>query len=114
MEDRNRRRRFPIINKSLQYRFLAMILSYGFIVMLFSALAFHAPEIIEMQDESLTMEARAIAADRVITLHTRVWFTALSMGLPLTKKLIELHGGRIWLESQGEGRGSTFTFVIPT
>ena len=77
MEDRNRRRRFPIVNRSLQYRFLAMIISYGFIVILFSALAFLAPEIIEMQDESLTMEARALAADRVITLHTRVWLTAL-------------------------------------
>jgi methyl-accepting chemotaxis protein len=54
-----------------------MILSYGFIVILFSALAFLAPEIIKMQDESLTMEARALAADRVITLHTRVWVTAL-------------------------------------
>jgi methyl-accepting chemotaxis protein len=56
-----------------------MILSYGFIVILFSAFAFLAPEIIEMQDESLTMEARALAADRVITLHTRVWLTALAI-----------------------------------
>ncbi len=79
MEDRSKRRRFPIVNKSLQYRFLAMILSYGFIVILFSALAFLAPEIIKMQDESLTMEARALAADRIITLHTRVWLTALAI-----------------------------------
>ena len=79
MEDRYRRRRFPIVNKSLQYRFLAMIISYGFIVILFSALAFLAPEIIKMQDENLTMEARALAADRVITLHTRVWLTALAI-----------------------------------
>jgi methyl-accepting chemotaxis protein len=79
MEDRNRRRRFPIVNKSLQYRFLAMILSYGFIVILFSALAFLAPEIIKMQDETLAMKARALAADRVITLHTRVWLTALAI-----------------------------------
>ena len=79
MDERHKRRRFPIVNKSLQYRFLAMILSYGFIVILFSGLAFLAPEIIEMQDESLTMEARALAADRVITLHTRVWLTALAI-----------------------------------
>ncbi len=35
------------------------------------------------------------------------------LGLALTRKLVELHGGRIWAESAGEGRGSTFTFVLP-
>jgi len=34
------------------------------------------------------------------------------LGLAVTKRLVELHGGRIWAESPGEGQGSTFIFTL--
>ena len=38
--------------------------------------------------------------------------SGLGLGLSLCKTLVELHGGRIWLESH-VGRGSTFSFSLP-
>jgi GAF domain-containing protein len=35
------------------------------------------------------------------------------MGLALVKRILEVHGGRIWVESAGQGHGSTFCFILP-
>ena len=40
-------------------------------------------------------------------------FHGTGLGLSLSKRLVELLGGRIWAESEGEGSGSTFKFVLP-
>ena len=40
-------------------------------------------------------------------------FQGTGLGLPLTRELIEHHGGKICAESEGEGKGATFSFILP-
>lgn len=73
MRERDQRRRSYLVNRPLQYRFLAIILIYCLTIVLFLALFLFVPDIIRMQDESLSLEARAAAANKILTLHARVW-----------------------------------------
>lgn len=45
--------------------------------------------------------------------HSRHDFESSGLGLPICKRIVEKHGGKIWAESAGLGKGSIFYFTLP-
>ena len=69
---------------------------------------------------SVRDEGRGIAPDKIPHLfkkfsqvHAGGGFAGSGLGLAIGKGIIEAHGGRIWAESPGLGKGTTFTFTLP-
>ncbi len=42
-----------------------------------------------------------------------LWTEGVGLSLYIAKQFVEAHGGRIWAESPGEGKGSTFFVELP-
>lgn len=40
-------------------------------------------------------------------------YVGTGLGLSICKGIVELHWGKIWGESEGDEKGSTFTFILP-
>ena len=94
-----------------------------------NALKFHGPESPRIHVSGTEVDAEwrfsvsdngiGIApqdAERIFVLFQRLHagheYPGTGMGLAISKKIIERHGGTIWVQSE-PGKGSTFTFSIP-
>jgi methyl-accepting chemotaxis protein len=58
---------------------LAIILIYSLVIVIFLAVCLFVPDILAMANQDLSLEMRAAAADRLLTLHSRVWPAIVAM-----------------------------------
>jgi len=75
----------------------------------------HNNLVVEVQDNGvgISKEEQKLLFEPYRSLESeRERLSGLGLGLSLSKKLVELHGGQIWVKSE-KGKGSTFGFSIP-
>jgi len=96
MKTETKRRKYPIVDRSLQYKFLLMILFYSLIIVAFLVATVFGPDFINMKNKNLSLETRAAAAQRIHALHMRVWPAVIALIC-----LLGIHSFRIFLRFIG-------------
>ena len=73
----------------------------------------HGEQVIFVKDNGMGIEPQYL--QKIFGLFEKLTPASegTGIGLALINRIIEVHGGRIWAESEGPGKGSTFCFTIP-
>ncbi len=69
--------------------------------------------VVFVRDQGIGIEAKNLGEVFGLFKQLDPGRTGTGIGLALVKRIVEVHGGRIWVESEGDGHGSTFFLSLP-
>ena len=67
--------------------------------------------IVKVRDTGISIDPEILP--NLFTKFATKSFEGTGLGLFISKKIIEAHGGRIWAENNADGKGATFSFSLP-
>ncbi len=67
--------------------------------------------VFDIQDNGIGIDKEIMP--KLFTKFASKSFQGTGLGLYLSKKIIEAHGGQMWAQNNGAGKGATFSFSIP-
>jgi signal transduction histidine kinase len=72
-----------------------------------------SPPVLFVRDNGIGIDARHL--ETVFGLFDKIDARSegTGVGLALVKRIVETHGGRVWVESEGEGHGACFCLALP-
>jgi len=107
MKQPAKRRQYPVFSRNRQYRMVFLILFYTCSICGVLFLCLFVPDIVLMQDESAKIAYRTAAADRLLSMHTRLWPTVLAIicliGLHSFRRFTRILGPMYRFHSAFEG-----------
>lgn len=106
--------------KQVMYNLLSNALKFtppGGTISLKAHISEHNELVVEVKDTGIGIDDKEkhkvfSAFEQIDSAYSRK-FSGTGLGMPLSKKLIELHGGNLWFESAGKNIGTTFYFTLP-
>jgi signal transduction histidine kinase len=80
--------------------------------------AAHASILIRVKDEGLGLtekdKEKLFGKFQKLSARPTGGESSTGLGLSIVKQLVELHGGKVWAESEGKGKGTTFFIELPS
>ena len=67
--------------------------------------------IVKVRDTGISIDPEILP--NLFTKFATKSFEGTGLGLFISKKIIEAHGGKIWAENNADGKGATFSFSLP-
>lgn len=91
MGRKNKRRKYPLVDRVHQYRFLGLIVGYNMVIVIFLVVAFFVPDYLQLKNETLSYEVRAAVADKILNMHSQIWLALIALVC-----LIGMHSFRVF------------------